>query len=240
MDRESLGIAGLDKILGGGIPKETLVLVTGSAGSGKSILGMQYLAEGVKKKKKCLYVGFDSADGGIHAQAAQFGWEFEKYEKSGLLKVLTFNMAEVHVIAVITELERLARSFKPDRVVFDSISVISMYAEVMASAEVKQAMGSVSKDSMREEVVIRGTIMGLLSRLRHLNATTLVISELPEGGGGLSRDTYSEFICDGVIRLVRNEATGKRLATVSKMRLTDHDFIAHTFQIEDKKGIVFG
>ena len=50
------GIAGLDDILRGGFPRDCLFLVSGTPGTGKTTLAMQFLLEGVRQGERCLYV----------------------------------------------------------------------------------------------------------------------------------------------------------------------------------------
>ena len=50
------GIDGLDDILRGGVPEHTLCLITGTPGTGKTTLAMQFLLAGTKRGEKCLYV----------------------------------------------------------------------------------------------------------------------------------------------------------------------------------------
>ena len=59
IERVGSGIPGLDKITGGGFEKNSTNLIVGGTGSGKSILGIQFLLEGVKKGESCLYITFE-------------------------------------------------------------------------------------------------------------------------------------------------------------------------------------
>src|SRR4051812_5598858 len=50
------GVGGLDAILGGGLPRQSIYLIQGHPGSGKTLLGIQFLREGAAKNESCLYV----------------------------------------------------------------------------------------------------------------------------------------------------------------------------------------
>ena len=76
--RVSTGVAGLDKLLDGGIPEQSVVLLSGSAGVGKTIFSLQFLADGVKRKESCLFLTFEQSERKIYDQASRFGLDFEK------------------------------------------------------------------------------------------------------------------------------------------------------------------
>ncbi len=72
------GIKGLDKLLCGGVPKGSAVLLSGSPGSGKSILSTQIMVNACNAKKRCLYVSFEETTADILKQANAFGWHLER------------------------------------------------------------------------------------------------------------------------------------------------------------------
>jgi KaiC/GvpD/RAD55 family RecA-like ATPase len=86
IERMKTGIKGLDELLHGGIPKGAVILISGSPGSGKSVLSMQILINGCKMGEKCLYVSFEQPVEDVIKQAKTFGWEVEKYSRKGAAK----------------------------------------------------------------------------------------------------------------------------------------------------------
>jgi KaiC/GvpD/RAD55 family RecA-like ATPase len=66
-----------------------VVVVSGTPGSGKSIVGMQYLWQGLLSAEKCLYISVEQKKEKILRQAHQFGWDFESYEANGQLTIIT-------------------------------------------------------------------------------------------------------------------------------------------------------
>ncbi|VVC03631.1 Circadian clock protein kinase KaiC [Candidatus Burarchaeum australiense] len=237
VERVTTGIPGLDPLIEGGLPKGTAVLVTGSAGTGKTIFGLQYLVEGARKGEKGVYINFDEQKEQLFAQAMCFGWDLEKLEADGLIKVLNFDMTKTHVVNVIVELENFMKKMEPKRLVLDSISILGIYSQVSAGAELSQLLG-IRSDNMgnmsMDDIVSRGSIMGLIGKIRGFGATSLIISELPEQSQWLSRDTVSEFVCDGVIVLVKNTALNKRGLRIEKMRGTEHELSSVDFTINGK------
>jgi len=233
------GIPGLDPLIQGGLPKGSTTLVTGAAGTGKTILGLQYLVAGAIKGEKGVYINFDEEPAQLHAQAKQFGWDLEKLEKDGKLKILNFDMTKTHVVTVIVEMENFVKKMKPARLVLDSISILGIYSQVSAGAELSQVLGVRGENSNipMDEIIGRGSIMGIVKRVRSLGATSLIISELPEETKWLSRDTVSEFVCDGIIVLTKSSTLNKRNLRIEKIRGTKHDLTAVEMMF-DRKGIV--
>jgi len=87
-ERVSTGIVGLDRILEGGFPKGRSVLVTGEPGTGKTIMALQFLAEGLAHGEKGIYVAADEGPLDIIEQAASIGWDFEKFVEQKQLAIL--------------------------------------------------------------------------------------------------------------------------------------------------------
>jgi circadian clock protein KaiC len=244
LERVPTGIDGLDSIIEGGLPKGSATLVTGSAGCGKTIFGLQFLADGIRKGEKCVFINFDEEKPQLYAQALQFGWDLEKMEADGNLKMLNYDLTKTHVINVMVELESVVKQFEPSRIVLDSISVLSIYSQISAGAELSEMMGVRSGEGgtrmSMDEIVGRGSVMGIVKKIRSLGATSLIISELPEETQWLSRDTVSEFVCDGVI-LLHYLGLGKgesRTLAVRKMRGTRHGSDSYPADITPKGFVV--
>jgi circadian clock protein KaiC len=87
-ERVSTGITGLDRILEGGFPKGRSVLVTGEPGTGKTIMALQFLADGLAHGEKGIYVAADEGPLDIIEQAASIGWDFEKFVEQKQLAIL--------------------------------------------------------------------------------------------------------------------------------------------------------
>ena len=240
IERVPTGIPGLDPLIEGGLPQGSVTLVTGSAGTCKKIFGLQYLVSGAMKGEKGIYINFDEEKSQLYAQAMRFGWDLNRLEKEGKIEILNFDMTKTHVVNVIIEMEAAVKKLGPERLVLDSISVLGIYSQVSAGAELSQLLG-VKGDSANmsmNEIVSRGAVMGIVSKIRGLGPTSIIISELPEESQWLSRDTVSEFVCDGVIKLSWLEALNKRTITVKKLRATANSLEARSFSINNKGVVV--
>jgi circadian clock protein KaiC len=137
-ERASTGIAGLDHILGGGLPTSHLYLVEGTPGSGKTTLGLEFLRRGVRDGEKGLYITLSETASELKTVAASHGWSldgvevFELVTEEGLSpesEQSILHPAEVELgettRGVMSAVERL----KPTRVVFDSLSEMRLLAQ---------------------------------------------------------------------------------------------------------------
>lgn len=72
--RVSTGVASLDESIEGGLPPLRVTLVTGPAGAGKTTLGLQFLADGVRAGECGVFIALDQKPGHVAEAAARFGW----------------------------------------------------------------------------------------------------------------------------------------------------------------------
>lgn len=228
MERTKTGITGLDELLKGGIPSNAVVLVSGAAGSGKTIMGLQFLVNGaLQYGEKGLFVTFEETREDVISQALQFGWDLAKLEKEDKIKVLAFTPSKHHLAFINLQLEETVKSFKPKRLVYDSISTIGVYAEVIADAETLMSFGLKKEDmaiDLRPDTVTRRAVMDIVNRIKSYGLTSILVSELPKQSSYLSRDTISEFMSDGIILLHCLEKKEKKIRAIEvlKMRRTEH------------------
>ena len=87
-ERVPTGIAGLDHLIEGGLPQGRSILVTGEPGTGKTILALQFLFEGLKKGEKGIYVTADESPMDVLEQAASLGWDLEQRVEAKEMAIL--------------------------------------------------------------------------------------------------------------------------------------------------------
>lgn len=214
MDRIKSGIPGLDKLLHGGIPKGQLLLLTGTAGTGKTIFGMQFAHAGAAKlNENAVYLSFEEPADALKANVAAFGWDLEALERAGKLTFIRYDPYRIEDAFDI--LESTIRETQAQRVVVDSISALGLY--------------------IRDKAELRKAIFDLSLTLRKLGVTPLLISEIVAGTKGLSRYGVEEFVADGVIVLYyeRLHATFSRGLQVWKLRGSPHDPTIRPYEITD-------
>ncbi len=78
-------IQGLDEILKGGFPRGRTTVVSGEAGSGKTILGLEFLYRGALAGEPGIWVGFEEPAEQLHQNAATLGWDLRALEQKGQL-----------------------------------------------------------------------------------------------------------------------------------------------------------
>jgi circadian clock protein KaiC len=135
--RARTGVAGLDDILGGGLPTNHLYLLDGEPGSGKTTLALQFLLEGVAKGERGLYVTLSESAAELKSVASSHGWDLDGIEvfelsKDGVLDrdegYTIFHPAEVELQQTVDEVLKVVERYNPARVAFDSLSEMRLLA----------------------------------------------------------------------------------------------------------------
>ena len=215
MERVKTGIPGMDELLGGGIPKTQLALITGTSGTGKTTFCCHFMHEGIKRfGERGVYLSFEEPADSIKENTKGFGWDFAALEKSGKFSFIKYD--PYHIEDVFDILESTIRETKATRVVVDSISALGLH--------------------IKDEAELRKMIFDLSMILRKLNCTSLIVSEIVTGKGGLSRYGVEEFVADSVIVLYyeRMQSTFSRAIQVWKVRGSTHSEKLHPYKIGEK------
>jgi circadian clock protein KaiC len=135
--RAGTGVAGLDDILGGGLPTNHLYLLDGEPGTGKTTLAMQFLLEGVAKGERGLYVTLSESASELKAVAQSHGWNLDGIDIFELSKdsardleegYTIFHPAEVELQQTVDEVLKAVEEHNPARVAFDSLSEMRLLA----------------------------------------------------------------------------------------------------------------
>lgn len=223
-ERVETGIPGLDKLIEGGFVKNSVNLLAGQTGTGKTLFGMQYLLEGLRKGENGLYITLEQSEQDILDDIAKFGWdtEFIKARKEGKFVLLAEEPADIKSLQFTTL--NYIKKINAKRFVLDSLSIATMGWKI-SSMDIGK---------------VRSEIMGYLKSLKIVNVTALLITEIPEAEiKSLSRFGFEEFIADGVVVLHYLEyAAGgtPRSLLVRKMRRTSHGTDIYPMEVT-KNGI---
>ena len=231
------GIKGFDELTEKGIPKGSTVLISGGAGTGKTIFCLQTAYNVVKQGGKALYLSYEESVLNLKKHMVNFGWDPNVVEDSnGPLMIIKEDPFETSsaVEAMLAEAKGellidikdiigiVPKGFKPDFIVVDSISAIAA------------AFGGKSNE-------YRIYIEQLFEYFRSLKGvTTFLVSETEQVPKQYSRTGTEEFLADGVTVLynlrvgnIRNNAL-----EILKMRGTKIKKKIVPFKIEDNIGMV--
>ncbi len=202
IERVPTGIPGLDDLIEGGVPKGSATLVSGGPGTGKTIFLSQFVREGLNRGENCLFVTLEESPEEIKGDVAVFGWDFDKYEKNGQLRIEYFDPFELGDLA--GRIGDLIRVNNYTRVSIDSTALFGMYVNDLYK--------------------IRKMLYKLIEDIKRTEATVLLSTEIVEGSNSLSRFGVEEFVCDGIIVLYYmglGEGVFRNIE-IRKMRRTNH------------------
>jgi len=218
--RTELGIAGLDDMIQGGIPERHLVVTVGSAGTGKTTFGLQFLRHGLAKDspEKAVFITLEQSREAILDTADEFGWEFRRYEAEDHLAVVDLDPVEManSLENIRGELPELIREFGADRLVLDSVSLLEMMYD--------------------EQAKRRTEVYDFTRTLKQAGVTTMLTSEASEDHEFASRHGIIEYLTDAVIflRYVRQETRETRMAVeIQKIRNANHSRETKPYEITD-------
>jgi circadian clock protein KaiC len=223
-NKVSTGISGFDQLAEGGFEKDSINLVAGGSGSGKTIFSVQFLLDALKKGETVLYVTFEEKKEDFYENIRRIGWDLEKAEKTGRFIFLEYSPEKVKMM--LDEgggaIESTVLKNKVTRMVVDSITSFSLLFD--------------------DEQSRRQAILGFFDIIRKWDVTTLLTvqhSPTNQRDRGLS---YVEFEADS-ITLLYYVATGgrrRRFIEILKMRGTDHSKDVHIFSIDKRYGVRVG
>lgn len=219
--RIETGVAGLDDILGGGLPAGQMYLLEGDPGTGKTTLAMQFIIAGVKRGEAALYVTLSEPRSELEASARSHGWTPEQLPIAEFVpaeaslhpeeQYTMFHPSEVELSDTIQRLIRLFNEKKPARIVIDSLSELRLLAD----------------DSMR----YRRQLLALKQFFAGRDTTVLLIDDRTSSGS----DMQLQSIAHGVIRLTRvprSYGVNRRHLEIAKLRGSAFREGIHDYNIE--------
>lgn len=218
------GIAGLDDVLGGGLPARHIYLVEGTPGTGKTTLALQFLLQGRERGETSLYVTLSETTMELESAAYSHGWSLDGIEILDMAvseEALTpeaqytvFHPSEVELQDTMDMLFAKVESTRPTRIVLDSLSELQLLA--------------------RDPLRFRRQVLALKQFFAARNATVVLIDDY--SASGRVPDMQLHSLVHGVIRLEQialDHGAERRRLRVAKLRAVRfhagfHDFAIRT------------
>ena len=214
------GIRGLDEITGGGLPRGRSTLVTGGTGSGKTLLGLQFLVAGARDYgEPGVLVTFEESAGKVSANVASLGFDLDGLQRDGLLVVHAFQVDPAEIV------EAGEFDFEPlFALLDDSIERIGAKRVMLDTIEVLFG-------AFPSQAIVRAELDRLFRRLEDRAVTAIVTGE--RGDNGLTRHGIEEYVSDCVIVLDHrmHEEISTRYLRVVKYRGSAHGTNEYPFLI---------
>jgi circadian clock protein KaiC len=221
LEKAPTGIPGLDQITGGGLPLGRVTLVAGSAGTGKTLLGLNFLVAGVRQYgEPGVLMTFEESAAKVALNVRSLGFDLDELQRGGLIAVLAFRVDPSEIVAVgefdleplFAILDDAIRRVGAKRVVLDTIEVL---------------FGAFGDDT-----IVRSELSRLMRWLEERGVTVVMTGERGNGSG-LTRHGIEEYVTDCVIVLdhrVNAEISTRRLRVV-KYRGSAHGTNEYPFLI---------
>ena len=220
-------IEGFDDITHGGLPSGRTTIVSGTSGTGKTMLAAQFLYNGISYFDEAgVFVTFEESPSDIIKNAYGFGWDLQKLINEGKLFILDASpdpegqevVGNFDLSALIERIQYAIRKYKAKRVSIDSVTAIFQQYDAAS--------------------VVRREIFRLVARLKLIGVTTIMTTERVDEYGPVARFGVEEFVSDNVV-IVRNVLEGerrRRTMEILKLRGTSHMKGEYPFTIT-KQGI---
>ena len=219
--RRRTGIAGIDAMLGGGIPAGYSVMIVGPSGSGKTILSTQFIREGIKEGERGVIAIFEKRPD-EYLTTAPGAAELNKLVDEGKLKMLYLRPLDLSVDETMEEIAAAVRSIGATRVVIDSLMGFEL------------ALAPSFREDFRE------SLYRMVGALVGLGVTIVMTAELVDSYTELRLSPHGiSFLTDAIIlqRYVELRGELRKVLVVAKMRGFDHSKQLMLYDI-DSDGIV--
>ena len=214
------GIRGLDEITRGGLPQGRSTLVTGGTGTGKTLLGLQFLVAGAREHgEPGVLVTFEESAEKVTANVASLGFDLDGLQRDGMLIIMAFPVEAAEIV------ETGEFDFGPLSLVLDdAIRRIGARRVVLDSIEVLFG-------AFKAQAIVRAELGRLFGWLEGREVTAIVTGERADDA--LTRHGIEEYVSDCVIVLDHrvHEGVATRRLQVVKYRGSTHETNEYPFLI---------
>ena len=212
--RITSGVAELDAMCAGGFFRDSIILVSGATGTGKTLLVTEFLEGGIRAGERCLLFAFEESRDQLFRNAEAWGMDFAAAERDGLLKVVNTYPHAMPMEDHLVRMRRTVEEFRPNRVAVDSLSALERVFTLR---------------SFREFVI------SFTSFLKREETAGLFTSTTPNLlGGGSVTEKHISTLTDSIVLLRYVELNGRLRRTIAllKMRGSRHDHDIREYTID--------
>jgi len=222
-ERLSVGIKGLDEMLGGGIPAGYSVLLAGPSGSGKSVLAGEFITEGARHGEPGIIAVFEKRPN-EYSQDGPSGQRFDRLVRQGKVGILQSRPLDLSIDEMLHEIIGAIRRLKARRLVIDSLSGFEL------------ALAPTFREDFRE------SLYRMVAVLTGMGITMMMTAEVEDSYTDLRFSPHgTAFLTDAIImqRYIVFKGQLQRIMAVVKVRGSVHSKDLRAFEITDR-GIVMG
>ena len=221
-ERVATGIGGLDTMLGGGLPRTSATVVQGGTGTGKTLIGLQFLLEGARRDEAGIHFSMEEMPDQLREIAHGFGWDLLALERRGLLTLSYVSPVELSTDTFLDRARQQVAELGARRAVLDSLT--------------SMALGVPSERRFKE------LVYATTKHFRACGVTLQMNMDIAELLGSAQLSGYGiSFAADNVIQLRYVEVEGRleRGISVLKARGVRHATDVRRMTLE-ADGIVVG
>ena len=212
----STGVRGLDSMMHGGIPSQSTILVMGGAGTGKTLLGLQFIMAGLELGEPGMIILFEEREDQLIYEASRMGWDLKGFMDSGLLRIIYANPPDISPDEHNLEIQSQVEDISVKRLLYDGVYNL--------------------ESVIPDPVELREHIRLLTDFLKYKGITVMLTNEVSKK---ISPDNIHNIsissIADAIIMLNFTEAENRfdRTLSVLKLRGSQHDLSVRKYIIGD-------
>lgn len=202
--RALTGIPKLDDLLGEGIPRGSSLLVAGVAGTGKTVLLLEFVYRGAQAGERGIVFSFEETEERLRAAARGLGWDLDHEIDRGMVEIVFIPQPDIRVEEHLLMMRDRIEALRAQRVAVDSLSV---FLHKVSAAQ-----------------ICREKTFQLASIVQNCQAVGFFATDIPYGEQRISRFGVEETVVDGIILLSSREEglERQRYLEVYKLRNTAH------------------
>ena len=222
-ERLSIGVRGLDDMLGGGIPAGYSVLLAGPSGSGKSVLATEFIIEGARHDEPGIIAVFEKRPT-EYSQDSPSGRRFERFVRERKVGIIHTRPLDLSIDEMLHEIVEAIHVLKARRLVIDSLSGFEL------------ALAPTFREDFRE------SLYRMVAVLTGMGITMMMTAELEDSYLDLRFSPHgTAFLTDAIImqRYIELKGQLQRVMAVVKVRGSAHSKDLRAFEITEQ-GIVMG